>query len=147
MNECYDKKQFPTTIVTLSVHGDRIYVGDQCEAFHLATYKRSEKTLHVFADCTTPRYLTATCLLDYDTMAGADKFGNIFVARLPPDVSSKIEKDPKGGKAIIQSGTSLTGAPYKVCSTYIFCLQHKWTYTQCGAVYGIDDGDRAVSRG
>jgi len=109
-----ENKNFPTTIQSLSVHGDRIYVGDLCESFHLATYKKVERTLHVFADTTSPRYLTATCLLDYDTMAGADKFGNVFITRLPPDTSSKIEKDPTGGKAIVKSGTSLTGAPYKM---------------------------------
>jgi splicing factor 3B subunit 3 len=33
-----------------------------------------------------------------DTMAGADKFGNVYFVRLPQDVSDEIEEDPTGGK-------------------------------------------------
>ena len=57
-----------------------------------------QNQLVVFADDTHPRWLTAVAQLDYDTMAGTDKFGNMFVARLPPQVSSAIEKDPSGAK-------------------------------------------------
>lgn len=39
--------------------------------------------------------MTKTCLLDYDTIAGADKFGNIFVLRVPTDVSDDID-NPRG---------------------------------------------------
>lgn len=35
-------------------------------------------------------------VLDYDTVAGADKFGNIFVSRLPAQVSDEVEEDPTG---------------------------------------------------
>ena len=52
----------------------------------------------VFADDTHPRWLTAVAQLDYDTMAGTDKFGNMFIARLPADVSATIENDPSGAK-------------------------------------------------
>ena len=57
-----------------------------------------QNQLVVFADDTHPRWLTAVAQLDYDTMAGTDKFGNMFVARLPAQVSSAIEKDPSGAK-------------------------------------------------
>uniref|UniRef100_A0A7E4WC14 CPSF_A domain-containing protein n=1 Tax=Panagrellus redivivus TaxID=6233 RepID=A0A7E4WC14_PANRE len=33
----------------------------------------------VFADETTPRYVRATCIVDYDTVAIGDRFGNISV--------------------------------------------------------------------
>lgn len=39
--------------------------------------------------------MTKTCLLDYDSIAGADKFGNIFVLRVPPDVSDDVD-NPTG---------------------------------------------------
>lgn len=42
-----------------------------------------------------PRFITKTCLLDYDSIAGADKFGNIFVLRVPADVSDDID-NPTG---------------------------------------------------
>jgi len=48
--------------------------------------------LYIFADEITPRWLTANIMLDYDTAAGVDKFGNIFIARLPAQVSDEIEE-------------------------------------------------------
>ena len=42
-----------------------------------------------------PRFVTKTCLLDYDSIAGADKFGNIFVLRVPADVSDDVD-NPTG---------------------------------------------------
>jgi splicing factor 3B subunit 3 len=44
----------------------------------------------VFADDGAPRYVTALLPLDYDTVAVADKFGNLSVLRLPPDVSAQV---------------------------------------------------------
>ena len=59
--------------------GNRVVVADIQESFHFVRYKRAENQLIVFADDTNPRWITAMCLLDYDTVAGADKFGNITV--------------------------------------------------------------------
>lgn len=56
-----------------------MYVTDVQESFHFLRYKRQENQLIVFADDTHPRWITAACRLDYDTVAGADKFGNITV--------------------------------------------------------------------
>jgi splicing factor 3B subunit 3 len=86
-----ENHQFPNSIQTLAVEGNRIYVGDITESFHFVKYNRSENTLTIFADDTSPRWITASVQLDYDTMAGADKFGNIFVLRLPKDVSEEME--------------------------------------------------------
>lgn len=67
--------------------------------------KGEESSLPLFGGllCTTPpsclcRFITSSCLLDYDTVAAADKFGNVCVLRLPSDVSAKVEDDPTGGK-------------------------------------------------
>ena len=46
--------------------------------------------LYIFADDTAPRYLTSTLLLDYDTVAAGDKFGNFFTLRLPADASAQV---------------------------------------------------------
>lgn len=45
---------------------------------------------YVFADDTSPRYLAAALPVDYDTCAAADKFGNVFVARLPAEISQQV---------------------------------------------------------
>jgi splicing factor 3B subunit 3 len=86
-----ENHQFPNSIQTIHVEGNRIYVGDITESFHFVKYNHIENTLTIFADDTTPRWITAAVQLDYDTMAGADKFGNIFVLRLPKEVTEEME--------------------------------------------------------
>jgi splicing factor 3B subunit 3 len=80
-----ENRNFPSAIATLDVSGDRIYVGDLCESFFFVAHKREGEAefLSVFADSQAPRHLTAAAHVDYDTMAGADKFGNVFLSRLP----------------------------------------------------------------
>jgi splicing factor 3B subunit 3 len=51
--------------------------------------------------------------IDYDTMAGGDKFGNVFITRMPADISLQVEDDPTGGK-FAANGGSLNSAPHKV---------------------------------
>lgn len=53
-----------------------------------------------------PRFMTKTCLLDYDSIAGADKFGNIFVLRVPTDVSDDVD-NPTGVSSANNSSRSL----------------------------------------
>lgn len=40
-----------------------------------------------------PRYITKTCVLDYNTVAGADKFGNIFVLRLDHETATSVDDE------------------------------------------------------
>ncbi|CAL5225226.1 g8014 [Coccomyxa viridis] len=112
LRKCEHRK-LPTHIMTLATSGDRIYVGDQQESVHYFKYKQGENVLYEYADDIAPRHLTATLPLDYDTVAAADKFGNIFVTRLPPDVSSQVEEDPTGGKFARSAGL-LNSAAHKL---------------------------------
>lgn len=59
--------------------GQRVIVSDVQESLFWVRYRRNENQLIIFADDTYPRWVTTACLLDYDTMAAADKFGNICV--------------------------------------------------------------------
>ena len=83
------------------------------QSFHYCKYRRDENQLYIFADDCVPRWLTASYHIDFDTMAGADKFGNIYFVRLPQDVSDEIEEDPTGGRIKWEQG-KLNGAPNKV---------------------------------
>ncbi|KAL0313864.1 UNVERIFIED_CONTAM: Spliceosome-associated protein A [Sesamum angustifolium] len=74
------------------------------QSFHYCKYRRDENQLYIFADDTVPRWLTAAQHIDFDTMAGADKFGNVYFVRLPQDVSDEIEEDPTGGKIKWEQG-------------------------------------------
>ena len=112
-----ENRAIPTFIKTLHAQGDRVYVGDGQESFHYGLYRAAENQLHVFADDTAPRYLTAAEYVDYDTMAGGDRFGNMFVVRLPAEVSGVAEEDPTGGSSK-RGPERLNGAPHKIeCAT------------------------------
>ncbi len=108
-----ENKNFPNFITSLHTQGDRIYVGDVQESTHFVKYKKAENQLYIFADEIVPRWLTSTSILDYDTIASADKFGNIFISRLPSQVSDEIEDDPTGSKLKTDQGY-LNGAPHKL---------------------------------
>lgn len=107
-----ENRGLPTSIREIRVLGERIFAADNQESVHLLKYRKSDNVMSVLADDTLPRYVTCTAVLDYDTIAVADKFGNVNVLRLPPDVSRRIEGDPSSGKAL--EGVSwLNGAPHK----------------------------------
>lgn len=74
-----ENKHIPNAVVSINAIGQRIYVSDVQESVYAVRYKRQENQLIVFADDTHPRWITTTCVLDYDTVATADKFGNIAV--------------------------------------------------------------------
>lgn len=56
-------------------------MSDVQESVHFVKYKRGENQLVIFADETNPRWITCTTVLDYDSIAFADKFGNVGVVR------------------------------------------------------------------
>ena len=60
------------------------------ESFHFFKYKKSENILYEFADDVAPRHLISALPLDYDSVAGGDKFGNFFICRVPADVSAQV---------------------------------------------------------
>ncbi|TMW62173.1 hypothetical protein Poli38472_009666 [Pythium oligandrum] len=107
-----ENRNFPSVIIDLKASGDRVYASDLRESFHLVKYKKDENQLVIFADDCVPRHITSTAVLDYDTIAGADKFGNVFVTRLPSEVSDEVD-NPTGNRILWDSGL-LNGAPNKL---------------------------------
>ncbi|KAF8748922.1 CPSF A subunit region [Rhizoctonia solani] len=107
-----ENKGFATAIVTLTSQGSRIIVGEMQESVHYATYKPESNRLLVFADDTSARWVTSAALVDYDTVAVGDKFGNIFVNRLPANISQQVDDDPTGA-GIMHEREFLHGAPHK----------------------------------
>ena len=104
--------EFPNFLTTIHASGERVYVGDVQESFHFVKYKSDDGSLYVVADDAQPRHVTSAVPLDYDTVAGGDKFGNVFVTRLTEDASLEMEEDPTGGKHVSQKAT-LRGAEHK----------------------------------
>lgn len=114
-----ENKSIPNFITTINCIGSRIMVSDVQESFFFVRYKRNENQLIVFADDCTPKWITAAALLDFHTVAGADKFGNIFVVRLPEGVNDELDDDPTGLKALWDRGW-LGGAPQKAETVCVF---------------------------
>jgi len=114
-----ENRSFPNLIVGIHTQGDRIYVSDVQESVHYVKYKKSENLFYTFADETVPRWITSSVMLDYDTVCGADKFGNIFISRLPAQVSDEVETDPTGSKLKLDQGL-LNGAPHKLEDVIVF---------------------------
>lgn len=116
-----ENKHIPNQIVNIQAMGHRIYVSDVQESVFFVRYKRQENQIIIFADDTHPRWVTATTLLDYDTIAVGDKFGNLSVLRLPHSVTDDVDEDPTGTKSLWDRGL-LSGASQKaenICTIHI----------------------------
>ena len=122
---------FPNFVTTVHAAGDRAYVGDVAESFFFVRYDARDGSLFVAADDNRPRHVTAATPLDYDTIAGGDKFGNVFVNRLTADVSKEMEDDPTGGKNAQFNG-KLNGARLK---------------TACAAQFHVGETVCALTKG
>lgn len=96
----------------MSTQGSRIIVGDAQQSIFFCVYKGAENRLLVFADDTQPRWTTAHVMVDYNTVAAADKFGNVFVNRLSESVSNLVDDDPTGAGLLHEKGQFM-GAPHK----------------------------------
>ncbi|KAK6455781.1 CPSF A subunit region-domain-containing protein [Scheffersomyces xylosifermentans] len=83
-----------TSIVKL-LHqgGDRIVIGDASNSTTFAKFDALENRFISFADDIMKRQVTAISSLDYDTVIGGDKFGNIFVSRVSESVSKSSDED------------------------------------------------------
>ncbi|KAH7888865.1 CPSF A subunit region-domain-containing protein [Phlebopus sp. FC_14] len=115
-----ENKTFSSVIVTLNTQGSRIIVGDMQDSVFYAVYKAPENRLLIFADDTQPRWIVATTMVDYNTVAASDRFGNIFVNRLDSKVSDQVDDDPTGAGILHEKG-QLMGAPHK---TKMICHFH-----------------------
>lgn len=107
-----ENKTFASAIVTLATQGSRILVGDMQESVSFAVYKPPENRLLVFADDSQPRWITAMAMVDYNTVAAGDRFGNVFVNRLDAKISDQVDDDPTGAGILHEKGL-LMGAPHK----------------------------------
>lgn len=96
-------------------------------------YKKSDNSFYVFADDTVPRSITAALNLDYDTMAGADRFGNLHISRLPPELSAQVPAWLQAGGT--KQGGEGTSQP-SGCRLLFpdLARHHTW---QCGGCVGL----------
>lgn len=107
-----ESKQVPNFVTSITSASNRLFVADAQESFTFMKYRKNENVLSVFADDTYPRYLVSSGVLDYNSVAGGDKFGNICVLQLPEDVNDDLDDDPTGTKSLWDRGW-LGGASQK----------------------------------
>ncbi len=101
-------------IVSLQAQGNRIIVADVQESVTYVVYKGGNNNrLIPFVDDTIQRWTTATTMLDYETVAGGDKFGNLWVVRCPEQASKEADEEGVGGY-IVNERSYLGGAPYRL---------------------------------
>ncbi|KAG8623189.1 hypothetical protein KVT40_008165 [Elsinoe batatas] len=108
-------------IVSLNTQGSRIVVGDVQESVFYVVYKHQENKLIPFADDSISRWTTTTAMVDYDTTAGGDKFGNIWVVRCPEDASQEAD-EPGSGNFLAHEKGYLGGTPHRLqLQVHSFC--------------------------
>lgn len=76
-------KHFPMVVNQILVAGERIFVSDVSDSFHVLKHRESENQFFEFVDDVVPRWVTQATLLDYSTVCLADKFENLAVVRIP----------------------------------------------------------------
>lgn len=83
-------------IVTLNTQGSRIIVGDVQQGITYVVYKPATNKLIAFADDSVARWTTCSTMIDYESVAGGDKFGNIFIVRCPEKTSIESDEESSG---------------------------------------------------
>ncbi|CAG8027578.1 unnamed protein product [Penicillium olsonii] len=100
------------TIVGLQTQGSRIVVSDVRESITYVVYKHQDNVLVPFVDDFIARWTSATTMVDYETTAGGDKFGNLWLLRCPRKASDEADEDGSAAHLQHEKGY-LQGTPYR----------------------------------
>lgn len=100
-------------IVGLQTQGSRIIVSDVQEGLVMVVYKFQDNRLIPFVDDTIARWTTCTTMVDYETMAGGDKFGNLWLLRCPAKASEEADEEGSGAH-LVHERQYLQGAPHRL---------------------------------
>lgn len=103
----------PNQIVNLQAQGNRIICGDVSESVTYVVFKPKHNRMIAFVDDTVQRWTTATTMVDYETTAGGDKFGNIWIVRCPEQASKEADEEGINGY-IVNERSYLNGSPYRL---------------------------------
>ena len=100
----------PNIVVGLQTQGSRIIVSDVQESVVYVVYKYQDNLLIPFVDDVVARWTTCTTMVDYETVAGGDKFGNMWLLRCPQKASEEADEDGAGAY-LVHERQYLQGAP------------------------------------
>lgn len=103
----------PQQIVSLDTQGSRIVVGDVQQGITCVAYKPASNKLIPFVDDTIARWTTCSAMVDYESVAGGDKFGNMFIVRCPPKASEEADEE-QAGLHLTNAREYLHGTPHRL---------------------------------
>ncbi|KAG5418179.1 RSE1 [Candida metapsilosis] len=101
---------------------DRLILADSANSIIFAKFDHEENQFIAIADDVVKRNITAWKQLDYDTVIGGDKYGNLFVSRLDRDHSKQVDQNWTVLKQTARSSFNLNSCVYKLqnlCQFYI----------------------------
>ena len=99
LKKAENSKVVHNKISSIDTRGERVFVGDVQDGLHLVAFNTSQNQFLLVAGEANPRWIASSTLVDYNTVAGGDKFGNFFVSRLPPEAVGLSEDDPTAGSS------------------------------------------------
>jgi len=97
---------------------DRAYVGDLMHSVHFIRYESTQNRLVLIANDRASRYITCQELLDVNTVAAADKFGNISILRLPRGADAGAV-DMSGSRSLWETSQDVTPKLDMLCHYYV----------------------------
>ncbi|KAK8190224.1 CPSF A subunit region-domain-containing protein [Phyllosticta capitalensis] len=103
----------PTLLCGLQTQGSRIICSDVQQSVTYVVYKFQDNKLIPFCDDTIHRYTTCTTMVDYETTAGGDRFGNLWLVRCPGKVSEEADEEGSGSHLVNERGY-LQGTPNRL---------------------------------
>jgi splicing factor 3B subunit 3 len=127
----------------LAAAGTRVTVGDATTGFYTCLYTVTQaaaasaaaplgaaaaaapgvslqRRFAVVATSPVPRVLSAAACVDPLTMAGGDRFGNVFFTRLSLEDADRIETDPTGGARVGKLGETVRRPPAQLSDSAVF---------------------------
>lgn len=129
----------PTLIVSLQTQGNRIIVGDVQQGLTYVVYKQESNKLLAFADDTVNRWTTCTAMVDYESVAGGDRFGNLWILRCPEKASAESD-EPGSEIQLIHARDYLHGAPNRTSlMTHFFTQDLPTSICKTNLVVGGQD--------
>lgn len=103
----------PNMITGIETQGSRIICSDVQESVTYLVYKHRDNLIVPFADDIVARWTTSSAMVDYETVAGGDKFGNLWIVRAPEKASKEADEDSSGAHLLHEKGY-LQGTPHRL---------------------------------
>jgi len=126
----------PNIIVGLQAQGSRVVVSDLAESVIYVVYKPHDNRLIPFADDSISRWTTCSTMVDYETTAGGDKFGNLWLVRCPQKASEEADEEGSGAH-LTHERAYLQGTPNRLaCMLHFFPGDIPTSMQKCQLVAG-----------